>query len=541
MQGEPSAQESERFARSTLDALSTYVAILDETGKIVAVNRAWRKFADANQPVLVGMLEGANYLELFKSADGAGAGESAAIVAGIQAIMRDERQEFEFESPCHSPQEERWFNVRVTRFSGDGPTRIVVAHEDVTERKRAEESLKTSEARYRALFETSRDALMTLAPPEWRFTSGNPATIEMFGVRDEADFVSRAPWQYSPKRQPDGRESAEKAKQMIETAVREGAHFFEWTHSRVDGTPFPATVLLARMEFGGETLLQATVRDITAQKRLEEERERTSEEIRDLYERAPCGYHSVDKDGVLVRINDTELSWLGYSRDQLIGKKKFGDFLTAQSLETYKKNFAVLKERGWINDVECDLVRADGATFPVVFNATAVKDAFGNFLMSRCTMFDVSERKRAEAALRDSEETVRSHIESAFDVIFTLNRQCEFVFVSPSWELHLGHPLYKTIGKPIASFIHPDDVESCVEYLTRILKTGQSETSSPYRFKHAKSDWRCFVANGTPHVDSKGETQLIGLAMLLPTGKKPTGNGLRGSQLGPSPTGKGPG
>jgi PAS domain S-box-containing protein len=521
---EPLPQKSEHLARSTLDALSTHVAILDETGKIVAINRAWRSFATANQPVLVGMLEGANYLDLYRSADGAGADKSAAIIAGIQAIIRNERQEFVFESHCRSPEAKRWFNIRVTRFSGDKPVRIVVAHEDVTERKRAEESLRASESRYRTLFETSRDALMTLSPPQWRFTSGNPASIEMFGVRDEAHFVSQGPWQYSPKCQPDGCESAEKAKEMIETAMREGAHFFEWTHARIDGTPFPATVLLTRMQIGGETFLQATVRDITPQKRLEEERERAAEEIRDLYENAPCGYHSVDKDGVYVRVNNTELSWLGYSRDQFIGKRKFCEFMTPQSLEVYKNQLSILKEHDSIKNVECELVRTDGTTFPVILNATSVKDAFGNYLMSRCILMNVADRKQTEAALRESRETVRSHIENAFDVIFTLNRQCEFVFVSPGWELHLGHPNHKVVGKPFTTFLHAEDVDSCVDYLTRIQKTGQSETSPPYRVKHAKGDWRRVVANVRPHVDSKGETQFIGLAMLLPTGKKPAEN-----------------
>ena len=89
------------------------------------------------------------------------------------------------------------------------------------------------------LFEKSRDALMTLAPPSWFFTSGNPTALALFGARDEAEFVSQGPWQYSPERQPDGRASADKAKEMIETAMREGSHFFEWTHRRLSGPGLP--------------------------------------------------------------------------------------------------------------------------------------------------------------------------------------------------------------------------------------------------------------------------------------------------------------
>jgi PAS domain S-box-containing protein len=135
-------------------------------------------------------------------------------------------------------------------------------------RMRMEQALRDSESKHRLLFETSRDAIMTLAPPSWKFTSGNPATVAMFGTRDETDFTSRAPWEYSPERQPDGRPSADKAKEMIETAMRDGSHFFEWTHKRLNGEDFPATVLLSRFELGGQTLLQATVRDITREQEL---------------------------------------------------------------------------------------------------------------------------------------------------------------------------------------------------------------------------------------------------------------------------------
>lgn len=135
------------------------------------------------------------------------------------------------------------------------------------EHLKAHEDMKQSEERYRILFVSSRDAIMTIEPPSWMFTSGNPATIELFGVKDEVDFVSHAPWQLSPELQPDGRPSGEKSMEMIETAMREGSHFFDWIHKRINGEEFPATVLLTRVNLGGKTFLQSTVRDITVRKK----------------------------------------------------------------------------------------------------------------------------------------------------------------------------------------------------------------------------------------------------------------------------------
>jgi PAS domain S-box-containing protein len=146
---------------------------------------------------------------------------------------------------------------------------------DITEQKRAEEARSASEERFRILFESSQDAMMTIAPPSWNFTSGNPATLTMFRAKNIQEFISFGPGKLSPERQPDGRASSEKAQEMIEAAMRDGSRLFEWTHARTDGTEFPATVLLTRMEQDGKVFLQATVRDIAEQRRAEEARMRT--------------------------------------------------------------------------------------------------------------------------------------------------------------------------------------------------------------------------------------------------------------------------
>ncbi len=267
----PLTDTAESFARSIVDALSAHIAVLDETGAIIAVNRAWREFAEANPPLKTNVFEGANYLRVCDTADGPGAEAAAALAAGIRAIMQDQEHGFTLEYPCHAPHEKRWFVARVSRFPGDGPTRVVVAHENVTARKQAEEALSVAEQRSRSLYEKSSDAFMTLDPCSGLFTSANPSAIAMFGARDEGDFLSRGSWEYSSARQPNGRDSAELIREIIEATLREGYRLIEWTCTRVDGTEFPATVLLTRIDCAGATIIQATVRDKTLEKQAEAE------------------------------------------------------------------------------------------------------------------------------------------------------------------------------------------------------------------------------------------------------------------------------
>jgi PAS domain S-box-containing protein len=132
------------------------------------------------------------------------------------------------------------------------------------------------------------------------------------------------------------------------------------------------------------------------------------EEVSDLYNNAPCGYQSLDSTGTFVLINDTELKWLGYTRDEILDKKKMSDLVTVQSRAVVAENYPKLKEKGCVNNVEIEMVRKDGTTFPVSIDGIAVCDTEGNFLMSRCVVSDISERRAIEK-LKDEFISIVSH------------------------------------------------------------------------------------------------------------------------------------
>ncbi len=274
-------RESESSLSAITDSAQDAILMMDPEGKLTFWNPAaeriigypsaealGRNLHDLIAPKRFHEAHHAAFPGFLRSGQGAAIGKTLE----LQAIRKDGREIAVALSLSAVRIKNGWHAVGILR--------------DITEQKRAEEALHESEERFRTLFESSRDAIMTLEPPDWNFTSGNPATAALFRAKNIQEFISYGPGNLSPERQPDGRLSAEKAKEMIETAMHEGSHFFEWTHSRTDGEEFPATVLLTRMEQTGKVFLQATVRDITEQKRAEEELRETNRRLEAATEQA---------------------------------------------------------------------------------------------------------------------------------------------------------------------------------------------------------------------------------------------------------------
>lgn len=140
------------------------------------------------------------------------------------------------------------------------------------------------------------------------------------------------------------------------------------------------------------------------------------DEVRDLYDHAPCGYHSLDKEGRIVRMNQTELGWLGRSLQEVLGRP-YTDFLSEQSQQVFQERFPEFARDGYIRDLEMELIKGTGSPMPILISATAIRDAQGNFLASRTTVFDNTEQKMNEAQLERLART---------DVLTSLSNRRDF-------------------------------------------------------------------------------------------------------------------
>lgn len=275
-EAEEALRESERFFRSTLDGLSSHIAVVDDAGEIVLTNKAYRDFAERNGIAPGAVSEGINYLAVCDIAQGEDSEEACAFAQGIREVLSGKRPSFELEYPCHSPDEQRWFFGHITPLTGEGPRRVVVAHENITERKRAEEALINSEKKYRNIFENATEGIFQ-STPKGRYISVNPAFARIGGYSSPEEMMESV--SDIQKKMYVHQEDRARLLQLLnkhdsvthfEAEIRRGDNAIIWISMNVRAI---------RDEGGEITLLEGTIADITERKRAEEEIHRLNAEL----------------------------------------------------------------------------------------------------------------------------------------------------------------------------------------------------------------------------------------------------------------------
>ncbi len=210
-------------------------------------------------------------------------------------------------------------------------------------------------------------------------------------------------------------------------------------------------------------------------------KERTTE-VQDLYNNAPCGYHSLDPDGLIVHINDTELRCLKYTRDELVGRKHFTDLLTENSSRLFQQNYPLLKKHGWVKDLELEMIRKNGTTLPVLLSETAVRDATGSYVMSRSTVFNIADRKRAEESRRQSEERFRRYFDLSLVGMAIASVDKAWVEVNDRLCEILGYSQTELTQLTWVDVTHPDDLAADMDQFSRVLAGAIDGYSLDKRF-----------------------------------------------------------
>lgn len=182
---ETALRESEDRLRATLDSLTTSVALLDETGRIVYVNRAWRLSAEENGCDAEAVGEGVDYLGVCDQASGEHSEEAEAFADAIRQVLSERTNEFVMEYPCHSPDKQRWFEGRVTPLAGDRSRRVVVAHSNITERQVATMALRNAALERQTILD-SQPQHVILHSPELAVVWPNRAACESAGMERPA-------------------------------------------------------------------------------------------------------------------------------------------------------------------------------------------------------------------------------------------------------------------------------------------------------------------------------------------------------------------
>ena len=318
---------------------------------------------------------------------------------------------------------------------------------DITQRKETERELKLSETKFRTLFESANDAIFIMNDNV--FLGCNTKTEIVFGCGQD-NILGHSPAEFSPHMQPDGRLSTEKSAEKIQAALSGTPQFFYWKHQRYDGTPIDTEVSLNKIEINGEECLQAIVRDISnriqAETALREERWR----LANIVEATRAGTWEWNVQTGAVVFNEQYAQIVGYTLAELSPTSiKTWETLAHPSDKIHSNELLEQHFNGELPyfDCECRMKHKDGHWVWIHDRGRVItRTAEGKPLMMFGTHTDISDRKKAEKELKDSESHAHALIDAITDLMFRLSSQGIFLDYKAAKE-ELAYQEQSIIGK----------------------------------------------------------------------------------------------
>ncbi|OWK38641.1 diguanylate cyclase/phosphodiesterase (GGDEF & EAL domains) with PAS/PAC sensor(s) [Fimbriiglobus ruber] len=379
--------------------------------------------------------------------------------------------------------------LRVRLFRANGEDLWMAFVHDITERKRAEAALRASEERYRLFVDHATDALF-IHGPDGVVRDVNARACESLGYARE-ELLGKSPFAFDPDATPEAMTDLVRRMDAGETVA------FDTRHRRKDGTVFPVEIRIRRFYANGEPLGLAFVRDITERKRAEAALRASEERYRLFVDHATDALFIHGPDGVVRDVNARACESLGYARDELLGKIP-PDF-DPDVDEAYVRE--VYRRTGEGETIAFDTRhrRKDGTVFPVEIRVRQF-ETNGERLMLALVR-DITERKRAEAALRASEERLQLALAAAGMGVWEWDIRTGAVFWSPECRAVFGGAVFDGTVRAFESLVHPADIGNVRELSARAVRDGGAMTAD-FRIVRPDGEVRWIAEHARAHADA---------------------------------------
>jgi PAS domain S-box-containing protein len=505
-------EHAARFAGATIDALRANICVLDEHGTILATNASWERFARLNSApgTPLSSLVGGNYLEVCAQATGAHSAGAAQFAEGIRSVIAGEQSAFAAEYPCDSPTEQRWFLGQATRLGGGAPVRVVVAHEDISERRRVREAeLNDKSALIQAIMETSVAAI-TGVDLAGRIIYANPQAERVLGLTRDALLrreYNSPEWRATA---PDGGPLPDD-QQPFRRVLASGApvfdveHAIDWPDGRrhqllINGAPI-------KNDRGEITSLVFSINDITERKLAEQRLQQLSAVV----EQSTENILITDRHGVIQYVNRAFERTTGFASAEVLGRTP--RILNSGKLppEFFARLWATIRE-GQSFSAEFINCRRSGELSYVDQNIAPLRDAAGTITHFVSVGRDTIARRQAEQAIRDEQVINRTLLENLAAIFFVFNREGKILRWNHALEVELGVSGDQLRGSHPLEFVESTDRSVAEQGIRRTFNEGHAQVELHLLGREGRSAPFYVV---TRAVELDGEPVLVGLGFDL--------------------------
>jgi len=371
---------------------------------------------------------------------------------------------------------------------------------DITRRRIDEDAIRAAQEKFSTIYLQSPDVIWISELESGRFIDVNDAAVRIFGYSRE-EFMGRNSLDLGIWVNPSDRAV------LIQGIRKEGrVDRSEIILRRKNGEIFHTECSASTIHIRGTEYLIITIRDISGMKRAEESVRKSFAILKGVVE-SP-------RDVVIFAL-DRQYRYIAFNENHRRTMKQIwgADIVLGTSMTDYmrlpedRKKAVINFDRALAGE-SFSVVEAYGDTaferrwYEDTYNP--VMDENGDVIGLTLFLRDITEWKHAEEALKESEEKFRLIVENSHDIIYTLTAEGVFIFVSPVWTTHLGHPVTQVTGHPFQEFVHPDDIPGCMAFLQSVILKGQRQDGIEYRVKHIDGTWYWHTSSAVPFRDESG-------------------------------------